>query len=156
MSEETIAKLKLGHEAFNSGDMSVAIDLATTDVEWGATGAFPGVEGEYRGPEGMQAWMDVIRSAWEEFEVALDEVLRDENEVLVVTEFLRGRGRSSGAEVEMRVFSVYWFEDGRIRKREAFTERDAALEAAGLAEQATPDENSGAVGSAKPREASSR
>ena len=52
-------------------------EIATPDVEWGATGAFPGVEGVYRGPEAMQRWIDVIRSEWKDFEVALDEVLYD-------------------------------------------------------------------------------
>jgi ketosteroid isomerase-like protein len=79
-------------------------------------------------------WMDLIRSAWEEFEVTLDEVLYDGDDVVVVTELLRGRGRESGAEVEMRVFSAYWFENGTLRRREAFTERNAALAAAGLSE----------------------
>src|ERR687897_2759736 len=132
MSQETIANLKRGYEAFNRGDASVAVALSTPDVEWGATGAFPGVEGVYRGPEAIREWMDVIRSAWADFEVRLDEVLHDEGDVLVVTELLRGRGRSSGVEVEMRVFSVYRFEEGKIRRREAFTERNSALEAAGL------------------------
>jgi hypothetical protein len=71
-------------------------------MEWGATGAFLGVEGMYRGPEAMQEWMEVIRSAWEQFEVSLDEVLHDGDDLVVVTELLRGRGRGSGAEVEMR------------------------------------------------------
>jgi hypothetical protein len=34
----------------------------------------------------------------------------------------------------MRVFSAYWFENGKIRRRAAFTERREALEAAGLRE----------------------
>jgi hypothetical protein len=34
----------------------------------------------------------------------------------------------------MRVFSAYWFENGTLRRREAFTERNAALAAAGLSE----------------------
>jgi ketosteroid isomerase-like protein len=66
--------------------------------------------------------------------VTLDEVLHDGGEVVVVTERLRGRGRGSGAEVEMRVFSAYWFEGGKIRRREAFTEQKEALAAAGLRE----------------------
>jgi ketosteroid isomerase-like protein len=138
MSEEMLATLRRGYDAFNRGDTSkmpeVASELATPDMEWGATGAFPGVEGMYRGPEAMQEWMEVIRSAWEEFEVSLDEVLHEGGDVVVVTELLRGRGRGSGAEVEMRVFSAYWFERGKIRRRAAFTERNAALEAAGLRE----------------------
>jgi ketosteroid isomerase-like protein len=134
MSEETIANLRRGYEAFNRGDASVVIALSTPDVEWGATGAFPGVEGLYRGPEAIQEWMDIIRSAWEEFEVTLDEVLYDEGDILAITELLRGRGLSSGAEVEMRVFAVYRFEENKVRKREAFTEREAALQAARLEE----------------------
>jgi ketosteroid isomerase-like protein len=134
MSEETLANLRLAYEGFNRGDMSMTMELATPDVEWGATGAFPGVEGVYRGPEAIQEWMDLIRSEWEEFEVSLDEVLHDGDDVLVVAELLRGRGRGSGVEVEMRVFSAYWFEEGRVRRRAAFTERKAALEAAGLRE----------------------
>jgi hypothetical protein len=52
--------------------------------------------------------------------------------VVVVAERLRGRGRGSGVEVEMQIFSTYWFEEGKIRRRAAFTERTDALEAAGL------------------------
>ena len=44
-------------------------------MECGAVGAFPGVEGLYRGPEAIAEWMDIIRSEWEEFEVTLDKVL---------------------------------------------------------------------------------
>jgi ketosteroid isomerase-like protein len=138
MSKETLATLRRGYEAFNRGDTSVirefAREVATPDVEWGATGAFPGVDGMYRGPEAIQEWMDVIRSAWEEFEVSLDEVLHDGDDVVVVAERLRGRGRGSGVEVEMRIFSTYWFEEGKLRRRAAFTERKEALEAAGLEE----------------------
>ncbi len=138
MSEETLATLRRGYEAFNRGDTSVirefAREVATPDVEWGATGAFPGVEDTYRGPEAMPEWMDIIRSAWEEFEVSLDEVLHDGDDILVVAELLRGRGRGSGVEVEMRIFSAYWFEEGKLRRRAAFTERKEALEAAGLRE----------------------
>jgi ketosteroid isomerase-like protein len=133
VSQENLANLTRGYDAFTRGDMSTVTDLATPDVEWGATN-FPGIEGVYRGPDGMRRWMDTIRSAWDEFEVTLDEVLHDRGDVVVVGERVRGRGRGSGAEVEMRVFSMYWFEEGKVRKRSVFTERKAALEAAGLSE----------------------
>jgi uncharacterized protein len=134
MSKETIAILRRGYEAFSRGDISVVMDLVTPDVEWGATGAFPGVEGTYRGRDSIREWVDTVTTEWEHFEVALDEIVRDEGDVVVACELLRGRGRSSHAEVEMRIFSVYWFEDGKVRKRQPFTERHAALEAAGLRE----------------------
>jgi ketosteroid isomerase-like protein len=136
MSEEMLATLRRGYDAFNNGDPSailkLAREIATPDIEWGATGAFPGVEGAYRGPEAMLEWMEVIRSAWQEFEVSLDEVFHEGEDVVVVAELLRGRGRGSGAEVEMRVFSAYWFENGKLRRRAAFIGRREALEAVGL------------------------
>jgi ketosteroid isomerase-like protein len=134
VSEETFANLRRGYEAFNRGDASAAMDLATPDVEWGTSGTFPGLVGVYRGPEALRNWMETIRSAWEKFELTPDEVVRDEGDVLVVAELQRGRGRGSGVEVEMRVFSVYSFREGKVRRRQAFTEREPALEAAGLSE----------------------
>jgi ketosteroid isomerase-like protein len=130
MSKENIEAMRRGYEAFNRGDMSPVADLATRDVEWAATGSFPGVEGLYRGPEAVQEWADLIHSDWEEFEVTLDEVLYDGDDVVVVAELLRARG--SGVELERRIFAGYWFEEGKLRKRVAFTERGAALEAARL------------------------
>ena len=134
MSQENVEIVRRGHEAFNRDDLSVISELATPDVEWGATGAFPGVDAGYRGPEAIREWGDLIRSEWEEFEVSLDEILHDENDLIVVAERLRGRGRGSGVEVEMRVFSAYWVEEGKIKRRAAFTDRVEALEVAGLSE----------------------
>jgi hypothetical protein len=59
----------------------------------GASGAFPGVEGGYRGLEAVPEWMELIRAEWEDFEVKLDEVLYDGDDVLVVAELLRGQSR---------------------------------------------------------------
>lgn len=134
MSQAALANLRRGQAAFNQGDLSVMTELTTPDVEWGSTGAFPGLADYYRGPEAIKRWADLVRSEWDEFEVSLGDVLHDTDGLVVVVEQLRGRGRASGAEVEMSVFAVYWSaEGGKIRKRAAFTEREAALEAAGLA-----------------------
>lgn len=134
MSEERLETLRRGYEAFSQGDMSAAIGLATRDVEWGATGAFPGIEGLYRGPEVIQEWAKAVHSDWENFEVSLEEVLHDGDDLLVVTERLRGRDRDSKDDVEMRIYAAYWFEGEKVRRRAASTSRKAALKAAGLQE----------------------
>ncbi len=136
VSEQGLAHIRRGHEAFNSGDLSAIVELATPDVEWGSTGAFPGLDDEYLTPEAIERWSEIVRNEWEEFEVSIGEVLHDGDDLVVVEERLRGRGRASGAEVAMSVFAAYWLtEDGLIRKRAAFTEPGPALEAAGLAAQ---------------------
>ena len=72
--------------------------------------------------------METIRAEWEEFEVTLQEVLTEEGDVVVVGGRLWGRGRESGAEAEMRIFSVYRFNAcGKIAQRLAFTTPEEAL-----------------------------
>ena len=138
MSEETLAALRRGYEALNCGDTSamseLAGDIATRDLEWVAIGSFPGGEGLYAGPDAIQDWMDDLRSEWEEFEVTLDEVVHDGEDVLVVADLFRGRNRKSGEKVEARIFSTYLFVNGKLRRHLPFTKRTEALEAAGLLE----------------------
>jgi uncharacterized protein len=134
MSEETLETLRRGYEAFSQGDLPTVMALTTRDVEFGAAGVFAGIEGLYRGPEAIQEWSDVIDSDWVDFEVSLDEVLHDGDDLLVVAERLRGRERGSGDGVEVRIFAAYWFEGDKVRRRAASTSRKAALEAAGLRE----------------------
>jgi ketosteroid isomerase-like protein len=132
-TEENVETLRRGYRAFTRGDVAAVTHLVAPDVEWGAT-AFPGIERVYRGHDGMQRWMDDIRSAWAMFEVTLDAVVHDGGDLVVVGERVRGRGRESDVAVEMDVFSTYWFEAGRLRKRSTFTDTKGALEAAGLRE----------------------
>ena len=46
----------------------------------------------------------------------------------------RGRGRESGVTVDARFYEVYTLRDGRIVRADEFSERQEALEAAGLSE----------------------
>lgn len=130
MPEEHLKTLTEGHAAFNRGDRGWASIAAAPDVEWETTGAFPGMNKVYRGPDAIGEWMDVLLVEWESFDVSLEEVLREEENTLVVVERLRGRGRESGAEAEMRVYAVYRFNaDGKIYSRKAFTSAEEALAA---------------------------
>jgi ketosteroid isomerase-like protein len=73
--------------------------------------------------------VEVVRSAWESFEVSTEEVLRDDEDVVVIVERLFGRGRQSGAEAEMTLVAAYWFEKGKIVRRRAFETPQEALAA---------------------------
>jgi ketosteroid isomerase-like protein len=126
-----VEKIRRGQEGFSRGDLSPVEDLVADDVEWGALGTFPGVESVYRGREGMARWMEAIRSAWESFEVSVGEVLHDAGDVVVIEEGLRGRGRESGVEVEMTIFSADGFKRGKVVRRLPFSSREDALRAVG-------------------------
>ena len=77
VSEQGLAHIRRGHEAFNRGDLSAIVELATPDVEWGSTGAFPGLDDEYLAPEAIGRWAEIVRNEWEEFEVTIGEVLHE-------------------------------------------------------------------------------
>jgi ketosteroid isomerase-like protein len=128
--DDPLETLREGHAAFNRGDPSWSALRCTEDVEWGTLGAFPGMEDVYRGREGVVEWMDTVRAEWEEFEVSVPEVLGGSDDALAVVERIWGRGRESGAEGEMTLFTVYRFTpEGRIAARKVYPTSKEALAA---------------------------
>jgi ketosteroid isomerase-like protein len=132
MEEGHVERIRRGQEEFSRGDLDELLSFVSDDVDWGTTGQFPGLERSYRGPDALVRWMETVRSAWESFEVSVQDVIHEADDVVVLSERLWGRGRESGAEVEMRIFAVYWFEAEKVTRRRVFDNRADALEAAGL------------------------
>jgi ketosteroid isomerase-like protein len=130
MSDRNLESLRLGWEAFNRGDVQAIRALVTDDVEWGTTGAFPGLDVVNRGMAGIERVSEDLRSAWESFDVSIEEVLVEKDDIIVTRERFRGRGLGSGAEVEMPIYAVYWFRDGKLARRRSFMEQADAVEAA--------------------------
>jgi ketosteroid isomerase-like protein len=122
--------IQIGYDGFNRGDLTEAREILTEDVEWTTTGTFPGIEGVYRGPDALDEGRESLRAEWREFNVSLADVLAEREDAIVVAERLWGRGRESGAEVEMHTFAVYRFNsEGKLRLRDAFTPAAEALAA---------------------------
>lgn len=124
-------KLRRGVEGFNRGDLGPVRSILAENVDWGALGAFPGLEDAYKGPRALDRWMEDVRSAWDVFEVSIDEVVRATDELVIQSERLWGRGKESGVEVTMTIHAVYWFARGKVIRRRVFESRREALAAAG-------------------------
>jgi ketosteroid isomerase-like protein len=132
MSEENVELLQRLVEAVNAD--AVPPDLLTPDFEVrNATTAV--TDATYHGHEGALQWrsdlFDVVQDAC--FEV--DEILAAGADYLVVATRIVGRGRLSGAPVDLPWVSVFWFRDGMIARAEGYNRRREALQAVGLRDQ---------------------
>jgi ketosteroid isomerase-like protein len=100
------------------------------EVTWVDTNPNPG---PYRGiDEAMRAFEEWFES-FDEFFMRPTEYL-DAGDKVVVTFVTPGRGKDSGAQVEMTVYCVIAVKDGKIASYREYSTKADALKAAGLSE----------------------
>ena len=87
-----------------------------------------------RGHEGMVGWIQRWFEAWDEMDEVLNEVLEPQNDVVITTVTIRGRGAASDVHVDQRFFHVCDMRNGKVLRMREYLERDQALEAAGFSE----------------------
>lgn len=139
MSQENVEVFKRGIEAFNRTFAEGANDFYETldeGVEWVPITAFLDAA-TYRGHEGVRKWMEDLRRDWEVYEVTWEEV-RDlgDDRVLALGSW-HARGRRSGVELGFQ--EAAWlaqYRNWKLIRLQTFTDRNRALEAAGLRSRA--------------------
>jgi ketosteroid isomerase-like protein len=128
--------VRQGHAAyiagFKEGDPSGLLSLLDPAVEWLSGEGV--MEGTFRGHEGVGRWMEEFWEGWEELQLDTEEVVEGGDGRVFAAVRARGRGKASGAPVEMRLYEIVEIRDGLITKRLAFADRHSALKAAGLSE----------------------
>jgi ketosteroid isomerase-like protein len=132
MSEENVESTRAVIEAFNRRDVEALKALLITDAEIVPIRA--AMEGTvYRGPDAAEQWFAAIDESWEELHVEIEEA-RDGGDRVLGLGRIRGRGRESGAPIDVEAASVAYFRDGLITTLHNYTNRADAFEAAGLSE----------------------
>lgn len=130
MSEENVELVRGMWDAWNRGDYEAALAAFAPDVEVEMR-LGTDLDGTYRGHD---EFAKMIRSFWGtfgEFRSEPADVATSRDEV-VATVHHRGRGRTSGVEVEMTNWQVFTVRDGRIVRYRMYATQDEALAAAGL------------------------
>ena len=130
---ENIAAVRRYVDAFNRLDLDAAtagLDPAIELREWPEA---PGAQ-TYHGVDGVRRAFDTWFETWEWMKLEIEDI-RAVGDRVLFTLHQRAKGRTSAVEVEIRTHNVYTFRDGLVTLVELFTDRDAALAAAGL----TPD-----------------
>jgi ketosteroid isomerase-like protein len=134
MSQENVRLLLEGYDSWNRQDAGWLSERLTDDFELlPAAGSFLGLEPLYRGKEGWEQFLRDWRTAWEahRFRVERSESLGDRTLVLVVSE---GKGRESGATVELQTGHLWTHRDGLISRGVIYLSWTEALEVVGLSE----------------------
>jgi ketosteroid isomerase-like protein len=136
MSRENVEIVRRLYEAVANRDTEAVLALydaqAEFDMSQHPAREFVG-QNLYRGHEGVRSVFRERYEAWETIEDDLDEVI-DAGDKVVSVVTTRGRGRASGAEVELHHAGVWTVRDGKIARVVWVSSRDEALEAAGLRE----------------------
>jgi ketosteroid isomerase-like protein len=130
MSQENVEIVRRQLDAFNRGDRaawlaSLAPDYEITPIgDWPDAGAIRGGEAGWHFYRDVAQTLSFGRTHIEYVDAGGDKVLGHQRH--------EGRGRASGADVEVDYWIVTTFREGRIFRDEWFTERTEALEAVGM------------------------
>jgi uncharacterized protein len=136
MSQQNVELLRQITEAFNRGDIEGAIALADPPPEFEIVPSgvlIPDLADVQRGPEGLRRGAEMFWDVFDDPRFDFHELIHAGDRVFAGAT-LRGRGRQSGAETGWEVWGVWTVRDGRMIRFQTFTDRGAALEAAGLRE----------------------
>ena len=128
MSRENVEAARASYEQFAQGDFSSFADFSD-EFEFVTSPEVPDA-GTYRG-EDARRWARNWVEAFEGLTIEATEIL-DAGDKVVVGIIQRGRFRGSQAPTEGRWWNVLTFRDEELIRSELFSERRAALEAAGL------------------------
>jgi ketosteroid isomerase-like protein len=136
MSRENEQVVRAVYDAAGRRDGAAVLALYDPEVELDASRlALGGLIGQpvRRGHEGVRSFFRELHEAWENLEYDLEDLIdAGEHVVSVVTR--RGRGRASGAEVELSVALVWTLREGKVVRVVWFESVEEALEAVGLGE----------------------
>ncbi len=133
MSQENVEIVRRAYESVNRGDLDAVVADVAPECEYITSGAIPGFEGVYRGPEGYKRFVGWLVDQFDEARTDVRELIEAGDQV-VASVATRGRGKRSGAEVSWDVWQVWTLQEGKIVHGQGFTSREEALEAAGLRE----------------------
>jgi ketosteroid isomerase-like protein len=133
MSQENVEIVRLAYERINRGDIEGFVELCTTDLEFRDLPELPG-SGLHIGHDALRAWWAQVLDAFDELRFEAVEFIDAGGDRVVLVIRAMGRGRGSGAKVELDASNVATLRDGKISKHFSYSDHADALEAAGLSE----------------------
>jgi ketosteroid isomerase-like protein len=127
--EQDLDRVREAYDAiWKRGDVEAGLVNVAEDIEW-ITPQNP--EGSRHGREDVARFFREFHDTFETIEITYDFTPTEDGRV-VVSGHYRGRGRSSGIEMDTPLGQILTFRDGKGVRMEWFATGEKALEAAGL------------------------
>ena len=132
MSEEDVEIVRRAIEAYGRGGLDGMLRYYDPEIEWTTTAGY--IEpATYRGHEGIRRYLGTVADEFDDLRIEPVELI-DTGEQVIGSVRFTGRGKASGAPVEMTLISVSSLRDGLIYRVRNYPGMADALEAAGLPE----------------------
>src|SRR6476659_7171582 len=132
MSEENVELARKAIDAFNRGDVDAWLGFLSPDVVWEPL-PLVGFRDVYRGRAEARQWLEQLPEVGEAH-LEIEQITPLHDDAVLKELIAIGRGRGSGLPWEQRIWEIVWFAEGLITRRQPFSSRAEALEAAGLRE----------------------
>jgi uncharacterized protein len=136
MSQENVEVVRAAIDAFNRAGVAGVEEVVASysaDVQFHEDPMLPEA-GIYVGVEAVRNYVTQFLDAFESYKFEIEEVFDADDKVLVFNR-QRGRGKGSGAPVEMRNAWLFVLRERKIIQIRPYWDRGTALEALGLSEQ---------------------
>ena len=131
MSQQNVEIVRRCVELFNRRGVAQVLELLDPDVELDLSRNIfnPDI---YRGHAGIERWRSVVEDVWDDFYGVVEELI-DAGDKVVAAVTMGGRGKESGVEVRMEIFSIWTVRGSKVMSIVGgYRDRSDVLEAAGL------------------------
>jgi ketosteroid isomerase-like protein len=128
VSRENLDTVRLAYDRLNGGDLEGLLELCAEDLVFHDLPTLPG-SGEFIGHAGFRAWYAGLLDAFESLRFEAQELIEVGDRVFVDS-LATGRGKGSGAKVEMHFCSVWTLRDQALISHTAYSDRADGLAAA--------------------------
>lgn len=126
-----MARVMRAYDAWNRDDFDAIAPELHPEIEWHASGVFPGLDLVSHGVEGVRKWWRDLKEPWESFTIEVERHWEKGDAVVLWVAF-DAVGKGSGVEVNLEFAHVFQFEDDLMRRYRSFTELGEAFAFAGI------------------------
>jgi ketosteroid isomerase-like protein len=129
--------LDRGYAAFNRKDHDALFELMEPDFVWHEALEVPGRKGAV-GRDEFAGYMRGFERLWEDFAFEIVEVDEMGDDMALAKMRAHGRGRASGEQMELEIYHLWRFRNGRVARMDAYLDEGEARDAAQLEREAPP------------------